>query len=222
MRAAPSEPFAGGGQKSVDDGSRRGAPVRPPRANSADMDTVHADAAMARETSGEALSAIHRWRGIVFRSPSGGVYPIGVDAALDEGKVPTEEEGEGEQLCLFDLLPPEMLSAVLSWLDWKTLLKAAPAVCKRWRAVCRDLVPAKFEFPYYLSVGDRLLQAIWTRFRTARGVTLGWCHGVTSGAVQELAMQCRQLRQLKLTSARMDITQLVPAVLAMPNLRVLG
>ena len=135
--------------------------------------------------------------------------------------------GAADGRCLFELLPVEMLSrvlAILAHLDWETLLKAAPAVCRKWRAVCRDLVPAVFKLPPQLRVGDGVLRAIGTRFRAARGVSLGWCsldHRATSGAVRELATQCRQLRLLGLKSVRLDVTQLIAAVQAVPNLRVL-
>ena len=128
--------------------------------------------------------------------------------------------------CLLELLPVEMLSrvlAILAHLNWETLLKAAPAVCRKWRAVCRDLVPAVFEFSDDLCVGDGVLRAIGTRFRAARGVTLGLCYpgnDVTSGAVKELATQCTQLRLLGLKSMT-DVTLLMAAVQAIPNFRIL-
>ena len=59
----------------------------------------------------------------------------------------------------FDSLPPEMLSAVLARLDSETLLVAAPAVCTRWRAMCREFVPAVFEF-VGVRVFDGVLRAI--------------------------------------------------------------
>ena len=183
---------------------------RPPRAFSADMDEVHTKAAAAREASGDGLAVIDGWRGMVFRSPSGGVYPVGADAPVDGG----EEEDAASP---FDWLPNEMLSAVLAWLDWETLLVAAPAVCRTWRAVCRDLVPAVFEFPQDVRLGDGVLRAIGARFRKARGVALGYygCdggHRVTSEAVGGLFMQCRQLRRLELTSCRVDMAALAEAL----------
>ena len=118
-----------------------------------------------------------------------------------------------------------MLSAVLAWLDWRTLLVAAPAVCRTWRAVCRDHVPAVFEFPERVRLGDGVLRAIGARFRKTRGVALGFhdgYHRVTTGAVEGLVMQCGQLRRLKLTTCRLDVARLMPAMAALPQLRDLG
>ena len=160
---------------------------------------------------------------MVFRSPSGGVYPIGADAALAGSEAAAVSEVEAR--CLFDLLPFEMLSAVLAWLDWETLLVAAPAVCRTWRAVCRDLVPADFEFPKDVELGDGVLQAIGARFRKTRAVAFGhdFCaHRVTTGAVEELVMQCGQLRRLELPSCQLDVARLMPAMAALPQLHDLG
>ena len=205
----------------VETGTRSAAPERPPRANSAEMDGVHEEATAAREASGGALEAINQWRGMVFRSPSGGVYPIGADAALAESEAAAVPAVEAR--CLFDLLPFEMLSAVLAWLDWETLLVAAPAVCRTWRAVCRDLVPAVFEFSERV-LEDGVLRAIGARFRKTRGVALGPCwnphHRVTTEAAEGLVMQCGQLRRLELTSCRLDVARMMANVVALPHLQV--
>jgi hypothetical protein len=195
----------------IETGAHRAAPERPPRANSADMDEVYEGAVTVREASGGALEAISQWRGMA-------------GAALAENEAAAVPVVEAR--CLFDLLPFEMLSAVLAWLDWETLLKAAPAVCRVWRAVCRDLVPAVFEFPDGVRVGDGVLWAIGARFRKTRGVTIGLLfrchHRATTGAVEELVMQCGQLRRLKLTSCELDVARLMPAMAALPHLHDLG
>ena len=135
------------------------------------MDEVYEDAASSREASGEALTAVDEWRGMVSRSPSEGAHLVSADAAHGADEAPAEEATEVG--CIFEVLPVEMLSAVLAWLDWETLLKAAPAVCRTWRAVCHDLVPAAFEFPGNCKVGDGVLRAIGARFKKTRGVSLG-------------------------------------------------
>lgn len=153
---APGGGAAGGtaraSRDTVETGTGSAAPERPFRANLADDHDVHEEAATAREASGGALVAIGRWREAVLRLRSGGTQPTGEDAALGGGAAAAVPEVEAR--CLFDLLPFEMLSVVLAWLDWETLLVAAPAVCRVWRAVCRDLVPAVFEFPERVCLGD--------------------------------------------------------------------
>ena len=66
----------------IETGTHRAAPERPPRANSADIDEVHEEAATAREASGGALVAVGRWWEAVLRLRSGGTQPIGEYAAL--------------------------------------------------------------------------------------------------------------------------------------------
>ena len=171
--------------------------------------------------SGGALEAERP--GMASRSHSADVQPQMADAVVGEGMSPAEPGFEAR--CLFDRLPAEMLSAVLVQLDWKTLLLAAPAVCRTWRAVCRDLVPAVFEFPRTVNLDDGVLRAIGARFKKTRGVAFGQSrnhHRVTNGGVEGLVMQCGQLRRLELTLCRLDVARLMPAVTALPHLQVLG
>ena len=215
---APGGGAAGGNARAprgtVEAGAPSAASERPPRANSADAHDVHNVAATARMASGGALVAIGRWQG---------THRIGADAPLDAAAVASEPAVDAR--CLFGLLPFEMLCAVLAWLDWETLLKAVPAVCRTWRAVCRDLVPAVFEFPEDTRLGDGVLRAIWARFKKTRVVTLGWCraaHCVTIEVVEELVMRCGQLRRLELTRCRLDVARLMVVVRAVPHLQVFG
>ena len=71
-----------------------------------------------------------------------------------------------------------------------------------------------------------MLRAIGARFRKARGVAFGLMfgdpHRVTTGAVEELVMQCGQLRRLELTGCRLDMARLMPAMAALPHLHDLG
>ena len=110
---------------------------------------------------------------------------------------------------LINCVPGEVLAIVFCHLDAKTLLIAVPAVCRRWREVCAEMMPAVcLDVGWMTTLGwsgypmnpltDAGLTAIAGRFRIAQGAQLRDCTQVTDVGIERLAAGCPNLNHLDL------------------------
>ena len=108
-------------------------------------------------------------------------------------------------------VPGDVLAIVFCYLDSKTLLIAAPAVCRQWRRLCAEMMPAVTLDVGWATVGgkwatnpltDAGLKALASRFRTVQGVHLAGCLQLTLGGIEQLAVDCPGLNRLDLGECR--------------------
>ena len=114
--------------------------------------------------------------------------------------------GSADTDALINHMPGGVLSMVFCYLDSKTLLIAAPAVCRWWRRVCAEMMPAVNLDVSWATTGakwckenpltDMGLNAIVGRFRIVQGGNLRGCRQVTDVGIDRLAVGCPKLSHL--------------------------
>ena len=102
-------------------------------------------------------------------------------------------DGSDPTLALAD----DLMVLVLSWVDriaddanWKALLVVAPAVCRRWKTLCKTRMAVRFKSEWsdpLTALTDRIVVTIAERFRGFHSLTLAGCHSVTPAVVNALA-----------------------------------
>ena len=104
----------------------------------------------------------------------------------------------------WDDLSPDVLAMVLTvlgLLDPRTLLMAAPHVCRQWRTVCRERVAANLDVSWAVRghdawcktspASDTALATLLQRFRgVGTAVNLAYCRQVTKGSLPKLVAGC--------------------------------
>ena len=119
---------------------------------------------------------------------------------------PAVGTGSTDSDAVINHLPGDVLAIMFCYLDSKTLLIAAPAVCRQWRRLCAEMMPAVTLDVGWATVGgkwatnpltDAGLKAL-ARFRKVQGAHLAGCRQLTLGGIKQLAVDCPDLNHLDL------------------------
>ena len=95
-------------------------------------------------------------------------------------------------------LPDELLRAVLSLVDAKTLVFSAPLVCKAWQKICSDFdsvyrAATRADFGDCSSLTDAALRSVTAKCPRLTHADFWNCRNLTNAAVISLATACRGL-----------------------------
>ena len=119
--------------------------------------------------------------------------------------------GSADTDALINHIPDGVLLMVFYYLDSKALLTAAPAVCRWWRRVCAEMMPAvnldvSWATPDRLGMENPLtdagLNGLISRFRIVQGANLARCKQVTDVGIERLAAGCPNLSHLDLNGCK--------------------